>query len=69
MTLRLKLKIGCSSLITKRWTHSSSFDVRKSDVQVCLLGNLVNLVQALLGSNFEVLSFEAKNRMLEFDHQ
>ena len=28
---RSKPKIGCSSLITKRWTRSSSFNVRKNE--------------------------------------
>ena len=50
-----KPKIGCSSLITKRWTNSSPFDVRKNDVQVSSMSNLVNLVKALLlGLNFDV---------------
>ena len=33
------------------------------------MGNLVNVVKALLGSKFDVRSFEAKNRMFEFDRQ
>ena len=66
---RSKPKIGCSSLITNRWTRSSSFDVRKSDVGVSSKSDLVNLVKALLGSKFDVRSFEAKNRVFEFDHQ
>ena len=33
MSDRPKPKIGCSSLITKRWTCSSLFDVRKNDVR------------------------------------
>ena len=35
-------KIWC--WITKRWTRSSSFNVRKANVWVCSLSNLVNLV-------------------------
>ena len=31
------------------------------------MSNLVNLVKALLGSLFDVRSFEAKNRVFEFD--
>ena len=58
----LKPKIGCLSSITNRWTRSSSFDVSSKS-------NLVNQVKALLGSKFDVRSIEAKNRMLEFDHQ
>ena len=65
----LKPKIGCSSLITKSWTCSRSFDVRKTDVWVCSLRNLVNLVKALLGSKFNVWSFEAQNRVFKFDNQ
>ena len=33
------------------------------------MSNLVNLVKALLGSMFDVRSFEAKNRVFEFNHQ
>ena len=33
------------------------------------MGNLVNVVKALLGSKFDVRSFEAKNRVFEFDYQ
>ena len=66
---RSKPKIGCSSSITNRWTRSSSFDVRKNDVRDSLKSNLVNLVKALLGSKFDVRSFEAKNRVFEFVHQ
>ena len=33
------------------------------------MSNLVNQVKALLGSKFDVRSFEAKNRVFEFDHQ
>ena len=36
---------------------------------VCSLSNLVNLVKAPLGSKFDVRSFEAKNRVFEFDDQ
>ena len=66
---RSKPKIGCSSSITNRWTCSSSFDVQKNDVQVSSMSNLVNIVKALLSSMFEFLSFEAKNRVFEFDPQ
>ena len=38
---RLKPKIGCLSSITKRWTHSSPFNVRKDYVRVCSLNNSV----------------------------
>ena len=61
--------IGCSSSITIKWTCLSSFDVRKNDVRASSMGNLVNVVKALLGSKFDVRSFEAKNRVFEFDHQ
>ena len=40
-----KPKIGCLSSISKRWTRSSPFDVRKNDVRVCSMNNLVNLVK------------------------
>ena len=60
---RSKPKIGCSSSITNRLSRSSSFDVRKSDVRVSSKSNLVNPVKALLGSKFDVWSFEAKNRV------
>ena len=43
--------------------------VQKYDVGVCSISNLVNLVKALLVSKFDVRSFEAKNRLFEFDHQ
>ena len=33
------------------------------------MSNLVNVVKALLGSKFDVRSFEAKNRVFKFDHQ
>ena len=33
------------------------------------MSDLVNVVKALLGSKFDVRSFEAKNRVFEFDHQ
>ena len=69
MSNRSKPKIGCSSSITNRLTCSNSFDVRKNDVQVSLMINLVNLVTALLGSKFNDRSFEAINRVLKFDHQ
>ena len=48
----LKPKVGGSSSITRRWTRSISFDVRKNDVQVSSMSGLVNLVKALLGSMF-----------------
>ena len=32
-----KAKIGYSSSISNKWTHSSLFDVRKNDVQVSLM--------------------------------
>ena len=41
-----KPKIGCSSSITKRGTCSSPFNVRKNDVRVCSMNNLVNLEKA-----------------------
>ena len=64
-----KPKIGCSSLIIKICTRSNLFDVRKNDVQVSLMSNLVNLAKGLLCSKFDVRLFKAKNRVLEFDHQ
>ena len=33
------------------------------------MSNLVNLVKALLGSMFDVRSFEAKKRVFEVDYQ
>ena len=33
------------------------------------MSNLVNVVKNVLGSKFDVQSFEAKNRVFEFDHQ
>ena len=56
---RSKAKIWCSS----------SFDVRKIDVRVSSMSNLVNVMKTVLGSKFDVRSFEAKNRVFEFDHQ
>ena len=64
---RSKPKIGCSSSITIRCL--SLFDVRKNDDPVSSMSNLVNVLKALLGSKFDVRSFEAKNRVFEFDHQ
>ena len=66
---RSKAKIWCSSSITIRWTRSSSFDVRKNDVRVSSMSNLVNVVKTVLGSKFDVRSFEAKNRVFEFYYQ
>ena len=56
---RLKPKNGYSSSITKRWTLSSLFEVKKKDDWVCLMNNLVNLVKVWC-SMFNVSSFEAK---------
>ena len=42
---------------SKKWCSSSS------------MSGLVNVVKALLGLKFDVWSFEAKNRVFEFDHQ
>ena len=61
----LKPKIRCLSLITKERTYSGSFDVWKVEVWVCSMSNFVNLVPIM----FDVCSFEAKNRVLEFDCQ
>ena len=44
----LKPKIGCSSSITNRWTHLSLFNVRKNDVRVSSMSDLVHLVRILL---------------------
>ena len=41
----------------------------KNDVRVSSMSDLVNVVKALLGSKFDVRSFEAKNRVFEFNHQ
>ena len=49
-----------------------TFDIvqfSKNDVQVCSMSNLVNLVKALLDLIFDFRSFEAKNRVFEFDRQ
>ena len=51
---RLMPKIGCSSSITNTRTSLSSLNVRKNDVPVSLMSNLINLVKALLGSMFDV---------------
>ena len=66
---RSKPKMGCSSSITNKKTCLGLVDVRKNDVRVSSMSNLVNVVKALLGSKFDVRSFEAKNRVFEFDHQ
>ena len=58
-------KVGWLSSITKHWTCSSPSNVRSYDVPICLVGNLANLVFKM----FHVRSFEAKNKLLEFDHQ
>ena len=52
---RSKPKIGCLSLIANRWTHLNSFKVRKNDVRVSSISNLVDLVKALLGLKFDHL--------------
>ena len=39
------------------------------DVQFSSMSNLVNVVNTVLGSKFDVRSFEDKNRVFEFDHQ
>ena len=49
-------KIGCSNSITNRQTTLSSFDVRKNDVRVSSLSNLVNTSESPIG--FDVCSFE-----------
>ena len=41
----------------------------KNDVPFCSMSNFVNLAKALLGSMFDIRSFESKNRVFEFDHQ
>ena len=66
---RSKPKIRCLSSITNRWTCSNLFDVQKSYVRVSSKSNLVNLVKAILGSKFDVWSFEAKNWVFQSDHQ
>ena len=63
-----KPKIECCSLITNRWTCSSSFiNVRKKDVRVSSMSNLLNVVTDLLGPKSNVRLFVAKTRV--FDHQ
>ena len=64
-----KPKMGCLSSITNRWTCSSSFDVRKNDVRVSSMKKFNKSSEGLLSSMFDVHSFEAKNRVFEFDHQ
>ena len=44
-------------------------DVRKNDVRVSSMSDLVNVVKTVLGLKFDVRSFEATNRVFEFDHQ
>ena len=39
----------------------------KNDVRDGSMSNLVNIVNTVLGSKFDVRSFEAKNRVFEFD--
>ena len=41
----------------------------KNDVRVSLMSKLVNVVKTLIGSKFDVRSFEAQNRVFEFDYQ
>ena len=55
--------------MTNKWTRLSLLDVQKNDVWVSSKINSVNLVKALLGLMFNVCSFEAKNRLFEFDHK
>ena len=45
-SVRSKQGIVCSSTITKRWTGSSPFDIRKNHVRVCLTSDLVNLIMS-----------------------
>ena len=47
----------------------NTFEFVRCLKKVCSMSNLVDLVKALLGSKFDVRSFEAKNRVFEFDHQ
>ena len=58
-----KPKMKCSSTITK---SSSPFDVQKNDVQDCSMSDFVNLLKAVLGSMFDVWSYDS---VFEFDHQ
>ena len=52
-----------------RRTCSSMFNVRKNYVRICLNSNSANRVIGLLGLMFDVWSFEANNRVFEFDYQ
>ena len=69
MSVRSKPKNWVFEFDYQKIIRSSSFDVRKTNVRVCSLSNLVNLVKALLGSKFDVRSFKAKIRGFDFDHQ
>ena len=51
---RSKPNIGRSSSITIRRTRSSSFDVRKNDVRVSSMSNLVFSESPILGSKMDV---------------
>ena len=50
---------SCLSLITKRRSRLNSFDVRKNDIGVFSMSNLVNLVICLLG----LMSFRSKPKI------
>ena len=41
----------------------------KNDVRVSSMSNLVNVVKIVLGSKFDVRSFQGKNRVFEFNFQ
>ena len=60
-----RLKIGCLSVITKRRTCSSMFNVQRNDVQVGLISNFT--IQFLDPTRFDVCLIEAKINVSVFD--
>ena len=58
-----KPKMGYSGPISIRWTHLSLFDVRKNDVWVSLMNNLVNLITNIWT---RASSFDVRKMMFDF---
>ena len=63
---RSKPKTRCSGSITNRWTRSSIFDVLKKWCS-SLLDEWFSKCEDLLGSMFDVHSFEAKIQVFKFN--
>ena len=66
MSVCSKPKIECLSLISKRQTCLSPFDVQNNDVWFFMMSNSANLVSGVLFLMFEVFLFEAKKGRLGF---